>query len=83
MYWQKRFDRENPDAELEAKIKAIRQSDKDFGYRRIYGKLRQEGFLVNLFRAQKLNFISPLLIDIKPRPLHLGHKSLFCHTTTR
>lgn len=36
MYWQQRFDRQNSDAELEAKIKALRQSDKDFGYRRIW-----------------------------------------------
>ena len=47
MYWQKRFDRQNPDVELEAKIKAIRQTDKDFGYRRIWGKLREDGLLVN------------------------------------
>ena len=41
MYWQQRFDRQNPDAALEAKIKAIRQSDKDFGYGRIWGKSRK------------------------------------------
>ena len=54
MYWQKRFDRQNPDAELEAKIKAIRQSDKNFGYRRIWGKLREEGLWVNRKKVQRL-----------------------------
>ena len=69
MYWQKRFDRENPDAELEAKIKAIRQSDKDFGYRRIYGKLRQEGFLVNHKKVQRL--VQKLGLQVKS----FAHKS--------
>ena len=32
MYWQGRFNRTSPDAQLEKKIKAIRQRDKDFGY---------------------------------------------------
>ena len=54
MYWQQRFDRQNPDAELESKIKAIRQNNKDFGYRRIWGKLRKEGLLVNRKKVQRL-----------------------------
>lgn len=32
MYWQKRFDRENPDAELENIIMEIRKENKDFVY---------------------------------------------------
>ena len=32
MYWQKRFDRENPDKELEEKIQEIRKNNKDYGY---------------------------------------------------
>jgi len=39
MYWQKRFDRENPDKELEEKIQEIRKNNKDYGYRRIHGEL--------------------------------------------
>lgn len=31
MYWQKRFDRENPDQELEDKIQEIRSQHKDIG----------------------------------------------------
>ena len=32
MYWQKRFDRENPDKEVEEKILEIRKDHKDYGY---------------------------------------------------
>ena len=39
MYWQKRFDRENPNAEIEAKILEIREENKDYGYRRIHKEL--------------------------------------------
>lgn len=39
MYWQKRFDRENPDDALEKEIIEIRKENKDFGYRRIHGEL--------------------------------------------
>ena len=38
MYWQKRFDRENPDQELEDKIQEIRSQHKDYGYRRMTGE---------------------------------------------
>ena len=37
MYWQKRFDREDPDAELLQKMKEIREEHKDYSYRRICG----------------------------------------------
>jgi hypothetical protein len=40
MYWQKRFDRENPDKDIEDKILEICENNKDYGYRRIYGELR-------------------------------------------
>ena len=40
MYWQKRFDRTNKDADLEEKIIDIRSNHKNYGYRRIYGHLR-------------------------------------------
>lgn len=54
MYWQKRFNLPSPDADIEAKIVAIRKSDKDFGYRRIWGKLHEEGLLINRKRVQRL-----------------------------
>ena len=43
MYWQKRFDRENPDIELEEKIHEIHKCNKDYGYRRMCGELRNQG----------------------------------------
>ena len=54
MYWQNRFNQPNPDIDLENKIKAIRQHDKDFGYRRIWGKLREDGILVNRKKVQRI-----------------------------
>lgn len=36
MYWQKRFNRENPDKQLEDEITKIHIENKDYGYRRVY-----------------------------------------------
>lgn len=47
MYWQKRFDRENPDGQIEEKIMEIHEANKDYGYRRVYGELRNQGIEVN------------------------------------
>lgn len=47
MYWQKRFDRENPDKELGEKMLEIREQHKDYGYRRMFGELRKQGYVVN------------------------------------
>lgn len=54
MYWQKRFDKENPDKELEEKILEIRREHKDFGYRRIYGELKKLGIIINKKKVQRL-----------------------------
>ena len=54
MYWQKRLNRPSKDAELEGKIKAIRNSHVNYGYRRIYGALRAEGLSVNRKRVQRV-----------------------------
>lgn len=54
MYWQKRFHREDPDAELTNIIMEIRKENKDFGYRRIYGELRKKGMLVNKKKVQRI-----------------------------
>lgn len=54
MYWQKRFERENPTQELEEKILEIRKEHKDFGYRRIYGMLRKQGVIINKKKVQRL-----------------------------
>ena len=47
MYWQKRFNRENPDQDLEEKIQKIQEKNKNYGYRRIFGELRKQGLVVN------------------------------------
>jgi len=54
MYWQKRFDRENPNEDLEQRIFEIRKENKDFGYCRIYGELRKQGLIVNKKRVQRI-----------------------------
>ena len=54
MYWQKRFDRENPDKELEERILEIRKSHKDYGYRRILGELRNQNIVVNKKKVQRI-----------------------------
>ena len=54
MYWQKRFDRDNPNAELEAQILAIRAENKDYGYRRVQAELRNQGYIVNKKRVQRI-----------------------------
>jgi len=54
MYWQKRFDRCNPNDGLEKTILQIRKDHKDFGYRRICGELRKQGMDVNKKRVQRI-----------------------------
>jgi len=54
MYWQKRFDKINKDAVLEEKIIDIRANHKNYGYRRIYGHLRNQGIIINKKKVQRL-----------------------------
>ena len=54
MYWQKRFNRENPDKELEEKMLEIREKNKDYGYRRMLGELHKQGITVNKKKVQRL-----------------------------
>ncbi|WP_342759072.1 IS3 family transposase [Kineothrix sedimenti] len=54
MYWQKRFNRENPDKELEDRILDIHENNKDYGYRRMYGELRNQGYTVNKKKVQRI-----------------------------
>ena len=54
MYWQKRFDRENPDKELEEKILEIREQHKAYGYRRILAELRNQDYTVNKKKVQRI-----------------------------
>lgn len=54
MYWQKRFDKENPDQAIEDKILEIHEENKDYGYRRMTGELRNQGFVVNKKKVQRI-----------------------------
>ena len=54
MYWQKRFDRKNPNQELEDKIRELHKEHKNFGYRRMHGLLRKLGYSVNKKRVQRI-----------------------------
>ena len=54
MYWQKRFNDEDPDAELLQKIQKIRETHKDYGYRRMHGELRKQGLIVNRKRIHRI-----------------------------
>ena len=54
MYWRKRFDREDPDNELLQMVQEIRETHKDYGYRRIYGELRKRGFKINKKRVHRV-----------------------------
>lgn len=54
MYWQKQFNKENPDKKVEDKILEIREQNKDYGYRRMCGELRNQGLLVNKKKVQRI-----------------------------
>lgn len=54
MYWQKRFDRKNPDCRIEEKIMEIHEANGDYGYRRVYGELRNQGIVVNKKKVQRI-----------------------------
>ena len=54
MYWQKRFDRVNPNKELENKITEIHIENKDYGYRRVCRQLRNEKIFVNKKKVQRI-----------------------------
>lgn len=54
MYWQKRFERENPDKELEDKILKIHEDNKDYGYRRMHGALIKAGIRINKKKVQRI-----------------------------
>ena len=54
MYWQKRFDRVNPDKELEEEILAIRNEHKDYGYRRMFAEIRNQGRIINKKKVHRI-----------------------------
>lgn len=54
MYWQNRFDREHLDKELEEKILEIQEHTKEYGSRRMHGELRNQGYVVNKKKIQRI-----------------------------
>lgn len=54
MYWQKRFDRENPDENIEREILEVRKENKDYGYRRIHRELGNKDIHVNKKKVQRI-----------------------------
>ena len=54
MYWQKRFNRTNPDQEIEEIILDIRKRNPNYGYRSICGELRNRGYIINKKKVQRL-----------------------------
>ena len=54
MYWQKRFDRANPDEKIEAEMMKIRKKHKDYGCLRMTKELKTLGFHINKKKVQRL-----------------------------
>lgn len=54
MYWQAKWQKANPDQELEDAILAIRQAHANYGYRRIHATLRRNNWLVNRKKVQRI-----------------------------
>lgn len=70
MYWQKRFEDENPDEELEEKIKKIFKSNgENYGYRRITSTLRNSGIVINQKKVRRL------MKKLKLKCISFSHKS--------
>ncbi|MGG5343972.1 transposase [Enterococcus sp. AZ020] len=63
MYWQKRFNRKNPDQEIESEMIRIREKHKDYGYLRMTSELKNRGFYVNKKKVQRL--IRKLGIEVR------------------
>lgn len=55
MYWQNRFDIENPDKNIEEKIKSIFETHNGrYSYRRITATLRDEGIVINQKKVRRI-----------------------------
>lgn len=54
MYWKKRFNRVDPNKELEDKILETHKEYKNFGYRRMHAILRKQGYIVNKKKVQRI-----------------------------
>ena len=54
MYWQKRFSRPDPDADIKTALTTLRETHKDYGYRRMTAALRKAGHGINKKKVQRL-----------------------------
>ena len=63
MYWQKRFNRKNPDQEIETKIIEICHENKDYGYRRMTAALKNQSFKL-LHIREKVENIIPIKVNM-------------------
>ncbi|CEQ30505.1 integrase [[Clostridium] sordellii] len=55
MYWQKRFNRENPDKDIELEIKNIfEKHNGTYGYRRITATLRNYDIVINQKKVRRI-----------------------------
>jgi transposase InsO family protein/transposase-like protein len=63
MYWKIRFDRANPDQELETVISALCSKHKDYGYRRVTPELKKIGYHVN--HKKVLRLMRKLKLSVK------------------
>lgn len=63
MYWQKRFERQNPNQEIEEEMLKIRKQHKDYGCLRLTKELCNRGFHVNKKKVQRL--IRKLGIEVR------------------
>lgn len=54
MYWQKRFDRINPNKDIEDEITKIHIENENYGYRQIYRELRNRKIFVNKKTVQRI-----------------------------
>lgn len=54
MYWQKRFDRRNPDQAIETEMLEIRKIHKSYGCLRMTKELKKRGFQINKKKVQRL-----------------------------
>jgi transposase InsO family protein len=63
MYWQKRFDKLNPDQVIEDEMLEIRKKHKDYGCLRMTNELKKRGFHINKKKVQRL--IKKLGLEVK------------------
>lgn len=54
MYWQKKWKQPDKDQKVKEEMLAIRKENPDYGYRRIYGELRNRNYLINRKKVQRL-----------------------------